>query len=203
MILAYKVVSIVVFLVFCIYVFDIRNKKGMEKLINNAWIAFMKLVASAMLFLYAYLVIVLQTIHTTDYVALGLTSLGTVLVVTAKVTLGKYHTWTGYHLKETRIVNYGIYSRLRHPLYTGAILFEIGTLLVMGPRILIDNAVIATVIALIYVYMIIFNITMARQESEQMKQKFGKAFDDYSSQVRAFWPIRKRPRNETIGESNI
>ena len=132
--LIFKAVALSVFFLFCFFVFDIRHKKGMEPLVPNTWTAVMKLFAAAMLVLYAYLLATTTEVSVGDLVALVVTALGASLVTAAKVTLGRYHTWAGYHLPETTIVTHGIYSRLRHPLYTGTILFEIGSFFVIFPR---------------------------------------------------------------------
>ena len=184
-------ISLIVFAVFCFYVFDIRSKKGMAPLVSNIWTLVMKVFAGAMLALYAYLVATLQSIQWFDYVALALTTIGTALVVTAKITLGRYHTWAGYHLKDTAIVSHGIYSRLRHPLYTGAILFEVGVLSMIFPRMVVYPTWVLLSIIGIFVYMICFNIYLATCESKEMKRKFDSDFDKYKARVRAFIPFNK------------
>lgn len=191
MLLLYRAIALVVFAAFVFYVFDIRHKKGMKPLVNGTWTSLMKLLALAMLVLYAYLLVTLEEIGRFDIVALVVTAVGTSLVMAAKLTLGRYHTWAGYHLPETTIVSHGIYSRLRHPLYTGAILFEIGTFFVIFPRMSIYPTYVPAIIAGIFVYMICFNIYLATCESKAMKQKFGKQFDEYKARVRAFIPINK------------
>jgi len=191
MITIFMAVALVVFAVFVFYVFDIRHKKGMKPLITGPWISIMKLLSLTMLVLYAYLLITLKAIEWFDIVALVVTAAGASLVMAAKLTLGRYHTWAGYHLPETTIVNHGIYSRLRHPLYTGTILFEIGAFFVIFPSMSIYPEYVSYTIASIFAYMICFNIYLATCESKAMNQKFDKQFDDYKARVRAFIPINK------------
>ncbi|MDN7428162.1 isoprenylcysteine carboxylmethyltransferase family protein [Burkholderia sp. AU45388] len=163
----------------------------MKPLITGPWTSLMKLLSLAMLILYAYLIATLKEIEWFDIVALVITAVGASLVTAAKRTLGRYHTWAGYHLPETTIVSHGIYSRLRHPLYTGTIVFEIGAFFVIFPSMSIYPRYASYIIAGIFAYMICFNIYLATCESRAMKQKFDKQFDEYKARVRAFIPINK------------
>ncbi len=187
----YVALSLIVFVIFVYYVFDIRKKEGMTPLIANIWTLLMKLFAGAMLFYYAYMVVVVESPSRLDTISLLIAALGTSLVAAAKVTLGKYHTWAGYHKKETKIVSHGIYSRIRHPLYTGAILYEIAVLMYLAPRISEGETWFVALIAGVFTYMICFNIYLASLESREMKRKFGEEFDQYKARVRAFIPVRK------------
>jgi protein-S-isoprenylcysteine O-methyltransferase Ste14 len=188
------IISLIVYVIFFIYVFDIRNKKGMEPLVSNIWTIIMKVFAGSMLVLYAYFVTTTHSVQTINVITLVLTSIGTGLVVAAKVTLGRYHTWAGYHLKETAIVSHGIYSRLRHPLYTGVILFEIGVLLLIIPRMAVYPSWMTIAVIGIFAYMISFNIYLAKCESKEMKKKFDIKYDKYAARVRAFIPIHKNTK---------
>jgi len=191
MIILFRTVSLLIFAIFVYYVFDIRHKKGMQPLVSGMWTKLMKLLAAAMLVLYAYLVATLQLIDWYAVVALVVTALGASLVMAAKLTLGRYHTWAGYHLPQTTIVSHGIYSRLRHPLYTGTILFEIGAFFIIFPRVAVYPTYVPVAVACIFVYMICFNIYLASCESAAMKEKFDEKFDEYKARVRAFVPINK------------
>jgi protein-S-isoprenylcysteine O-methyltransferase Ste14 len=191
MITLFRAVSLLIFATFVFYVFDVRHKKGMKPLVSGVWTKIMKMLSALMLVLYAYLLVTLQTIQWTDLVALAITTVGAALVVAAKLTLGRYHTWAGYHLPETTIVSHGIYSRLRHPLYTGTILFEIGAFFMIFPAMALYSTYLCATVACIFAYMIGFNIYLASCESDAMKQKFDKQFDEYKARVRAFIPFNK------------
>lgn len=196
MIILFRVISLLVFAIFVYYVFDIRHKKGMQPLVAGMWTGIMKLMAGAMLVLYAWLAATLQSIEWYALVSLVVTALGAALVMAAKRTLGRYHTWAGYHLPDTTIVSHGIYSRLRHPLYTGTILFEIGSFFTIFPRVAVYQPYVPVTIACIFIYMICFNIYLASCESSAMKRKFGAKFDVYKARVRAFIPINKSMKGE-------
>jgi protein-S-isoprenylcysteine O-methyltransferase Ste14 len=193
MVVPFKFLSLAVFLVFAVFVFDIRNKPGMVPIVRPIWTTMMKLLSVAMFATYVAVLVGLEAVAPADWLALGLTAAGATLVAAAKLTLGRYHTWTGFHLDRTVIVRAGIYSRLRHPLYTGVFLFEFGGLLVVAPRVPARPAVLLAVVLVAVLYLMAFNVTMARRESREMARKFGAEFDDYRSRVRAFIPVRRSP----------
>ncbi|MBL8573839.1 MAG: isoprenylcysteine carboxylmethyltransferase family protein [Hyphomicrobiaceae bacterium] len=192
MLLPYQIATLLVFLVFAFYVFDIRAKQGMAPLVAGFWTTAMKLIAGATMAWFVWVVIVKPGVEVADWIALGLIALGTASVVAAKVTLGRFHTWAGYHKVETQLVTHGIYSRIRHPLYTGAILVEIGVGIVLFSYYRDAAPLVLAMIAAAFLYMIPFNIILAGRETEKMREKFGPVMDDYTSRVRAFFPIRKR-----------
>lgn len=192
MVLLYKIVSIAIFLVFIFYVFDIRKKPGMEPLIAHIWTGIMKLTAGIMMVWFIYVVSVLQILTMFEWIALAAISLGTFSVVTAKVTLGRYHTWAGYHKVETSLITHGIYSYIRHPLYTGAVLVELGVGLVLFNYYANSHPLILIGIAAAFLYMIPFNVVLAGRETQKMREKFGAEMDAYAARVRPFIPIRKK-----------
>lgn len=190
MTMAFIILATLVFFVFLYYVFDIRKKEGMTPLVSSFWTILMKLISMVMLVFYLYLVVTTESITASSTIALILTAIGAGLVATAKITLGKYHTWVGYHKKDTTIVTHGIYSRLRHPLYTGIILFEIGSVFLIYPAVA-SYPLGVPIVTLAFAYMVVFNIYLARLESGEMQKKFGVDFEKYENSVRAFIPIRK------------
>jgi protein-S-isoprenylcysteine O-methyltransferase Ste14 len=190
MTILYKSLAVLVFAVFVFYVFDIRRKSGMVPIVAQGWTTVMKILSLVMLGLFAYTVLNLAAPTTLDWVGLGFTAVGASLVAAAKITLGRYHTWTGYHLSSTTIVQHGIYSRFRHPLYTGIFLFEFGGIALIVPHLPREPKLLVLV-GLGFLYLMTFNVAMAARESREMKRKFGVAFDAYRGRVRAFIPVRR------------
>lgn len=187
--LGFQVTALGAFAVFVYYVFDIRKKEGMTPLIPTLWTSLMKLLSAAMLAFFLYIVATMNSVAAMDWIAVLLMWSGASCVAGAKITLGRYHTWVGYHKINTVIVRHGIYSMLRHPLYTGIFLFEFGAVPIMVTRVSFEYIVAMTAA---FAYMVGFNIILAEKESAAMREKFGSAFDEYAAEVRAFVPIRKR-----------
>jgi protein-S-isoprenylcysteine O-methyltransferase Ste14 len=193
MIVFYKLVAFAVFAIFVFFVFDIRQKPGMVPIVRPIYTRIMKLLSIALFGVYAVVLARLQELTAVDWAALAFTTAGASLVTTAKLTLGRFHTWTGFHLQSTTIVRAGIYSYLRHPLYTGIFLVEFGGLALVTPRLAQIDLRLLPLTAVTVLYLMTFNIVMAGRESREMARKFGPEFDAYRSEVRAFIPIRRAP----------
>ncbi|MCF7891205.1 isoprenylcysteine carboxylmethyltransferase family protein [Candidatus Bipolaricaulota bacterium] len=137
---------------------------------------------------YVFTLISLEGLSPLDYGALGLTFLGTVIVVKAKVVLGKHHAWTGYCKDETKLVIRGIYKWIRHPMYLGIFVFTFGASLTMISNI--PWFLVAPTIASIS-YIIVFLTLSSRKETSFLEGKFGSQFIEYRKQVHPFLPIQK------------
>lgn len=197
MLLSYKVASFAVFLVFLWFVFDIRQKPNMVPLIRQLWTTVMKVLSIAVMGFYCYLVAISESLRLHHVAALVLTALGAGLVATAKLTLGRQHTWAGYHLTKTKLVSYGVYSYIRHPLYTGVFLFEFGGLALIVGEHTPTGAPVDLAIAVAFAYLMAFNIVTAGKESQNLEKQFGDEYRQYRARVRAFLPIRRRPEGPT------
>jgi len=192
MLLQYQIVTVGVFIIFIFYVFDIRTKSGTAPLVGGVWTTLMKLIAATISIWFLYVVIFLNEVQWQHFVALGLIIVGTSSIIAAKVTLGRFHTWSGYHKIDTELVTKGIYSYIRHPLYTGGVLVEIAVAIVLFTEYRASRIEVLVAIAAAFGYMIPFNIILAERETQKMREKFGPVVDEYTSRVRAFIPIRKR-----------
>lgn len=88
--------------------------------------------------------------------------------------------WRGIHAGKGKLVTEGIYSRIRHPQYSGFTLMIIGFLiqwptiitLIMAPRLLIMYK------------------RLSKKEEEVMIQEFGEEYLEYMEKVPAFIPIK-------------
>jgi protein-S-isoprenylcysteine O-methyltransferase Ste14 len=186
----FQVLAILCLMVFTFFVSDFRNKKGMLPLINMKLINVLKIFYLVPIFIYTYVILNTKNIIFYDYIGLFCTFNGAILVGKARRDLGKYHTWAGHMLSSTMIITRGIYSFIRHPIYTGICIFILG-----GIIIGINNnpfSLFATITIIAFVFFIgLFLIISAVKESNYLQKMFGEKYIEYKRQVHAFLPIRK------------
>lgn len=160
----------------------------MLPLINNKLTLALKACYLIPLVIYAYTLATLDWLSILDLVAPALTSIGTLIVVKARIDLGEYHTWTGYCLKPAKLVTKGVYAFIRHPLYTGIYISIFGGLLTIIPH----NPWFLTMVVLItLVYIMSFLAITATRETKLLAQEFGDDALKYQRQVHPFLPLRK------------
>jgi len=184
----FKIVQFITLIIFTAFISDLRKKEEMHPLINEKLTIAVKILYFVPISIYGYTVATLDFLLITDFVGLALAILGTVLVVKAKIDLGEYHAWTGYQLRVTKLVTKGIYSYIRHPLYTGIYIFIFGTFLT-----LITHAqwYLTGIWLIILVYIMVFLAVTAARETKLLAQKVGDEFLRYQSRVHSFLPIRR------------
>jgi len=186
----FKVLGLMILFIFVFFVSDFRNKEGMISLVDKKWILIIKLFYTIPILLYFYIVLSLEDIQIYDYIAFILTLSGTFIVVKAKKDMGKYHTWAGHKLNTTRMITRGIYSFIRHPLYTGINIFILGALVISinhNPF----NIYLSLIAFMIVVFIMAFLVMMALKESQFLLEEFGEEYIRYRSQVHAFLPTSK------------
>ena len=93
--------------------------------------------------------------------------LGIALWVISRVALGQAFTSS---LSPIGFVTEGVYSRLRHPMYTG------GVLLYVGVGILFQSIIGLLLTGLLILPLLVYS---AMEEERQMLEKFGKKYADY------------------------
>jgi len=191
-------VQVAVIVVFTAFISDFRKKGGMVPLMKKELILLLKLLYLAPLIAYGYVLHTMRSVFVSDFVALALTLLGTILVAKARVDLGTHHVWTGYFLETKTLVTTGVYAFLRHPLYTGICLFIWGGLITVVSRApwLLNVIVLASVS-----YIQAFLCVAAAKETRILEQEHGHQFITYRSEVHAFLPRRlfkvvRRVRNK-------
>ena len=91
--------------------------------------------------------------------------------------------------KEERLVTEGIYSRMRHPQYTGLFVIVFGEGIVHWPTIV--SVAAFPVIVLAYTL-------LARKEERQMVEKFGDQYREYRRHVPMFIPRRNKGRRQEV-----
>lgn len=82
------------------------------------------------------------------------------------------------------MIREGIYSRIRHPRYTGSFLAIIGACLLAGTRV-------AWIVAAVWGLLMLVAISF---EEREMRARFGAAFDEYCRRVPRFVPLIAKPR---------
>jgi protein-S-isoprenylcysteine O-methyltransferase Ste14 len=185
----FKLTQLAVLAVFVRHAFDLRRKRGMVPLVAPWLTGLMKVVSCIVVTLYVYVLWRVDRLMATDALALLVTAAGATLVRAAKRDLGVSHTWTGYCVDSPNLVVAGIYAYLRHPLYAGVYVFELGALCTFVPRAGMLPPGLIALAAVCLCYAIVFNAVMATLETRRMSAVFGEAFARYRARVRAFVPL--------------
>lgn len=186
----FKGITFIILIVFAIYISDFKTKKGMIPIINKKFIWVIKSFYFIPIFIYMYVILNLENLLVSNYIGGMITFLGAFIVAKAKIDIGIYHTWTGHKLRSTKMITKGIYSFIRHPLYTGIYLFVLGavvTSIYNNPFSLVSTIVILMLV----IFMMIFLAITALRESKFLHEEFGNQFLEYQKQVHPFLPLRK------------
>lgn len=108
------------------------------------------------------------------------------IVTNAIIFFGFYLVYQGWKLihqaSNESLVTEGVYHYIRHPQYTGFWLVTLG-FLIQWPTII--TLIMWPVLMILY-------YRLARREDKMLKQKFGKAFDEYKKTVPALLPRIKK-----------
>jgi len=92
--------------------------------------------------------------------------------------------WHQIHAAHGSLVTGGVYSYVRHPQYTGLILFIVG-FLIQWPTIL--TVIMAPILLFAYTH-------LARTEERNMQRQFGQDYADYAKALPLFFPPMNRWR---------
>jgi len=191
-VIIFKIIQLIILGIFVVYISDFRRKKGMIPLIGEKWTLLLK--ASYMVPLVAYIFVLVSSnnILYYDLIALGVTLLSTIVVVKAKRDLSVHHTWVGYFNSASKFTTNGIYSYIRHPIYTGIYIFVIGSLFTILPHLNIFSYITLAITAIISIaYILGFLAFLANKETQALLRKHGKSFQYYKEKVHPFLPLRK------------
>ncbi len=191
----FKIIALFILSLFTFFVSDLRNKEGMTPLVKKQLIFFIKAFYSVPILVYIYTIMKLENIYISSYFGLVISCAGAILVIKAKVDLGKYHTWTGHTLSSTKIVKNGIYAFIRHPLYTGIHIFIFGGILIGINNNPFSSLTVSAILFFIFLIMLFLNFS-ALKENSFLHEKFGEDYLEYKRQVHAFLPIRKYSFNQ-------
>jgi protein-S-isoprenylcysteine O-methyltransferase Ste14 len=109
---------------------------------------------------------------------LVVTALGIAISIYARLSLGA--NWSGVVTLKTdhELIRKGLYSRIRHPIYTGILLGMVGTVMIRSYlRSCIGFGMVLTTFYF-----------KARREERFLKQEFGAGFDEHARQTGMFLP---------------
>lgn len=153
--------------VFILFGFDIRKKPAAKTFVPLIFIILMKASCVLLFTLYVWSIYTITTLHPLHYATAVFTTVGALLVMWAKITLGGSFTWTGYHLTNAQIVTHGPYKYVKHPLYYGVFLVEIGALItyILAIYERENFTLLFALGAIPMVYAVGFNLIMARKET--------------------------------------
>jgi len=84
----------------------------------------------------------------------------------------------------------GLYSRIRHLLYLGSIIFSLGIILIFQTWLGL----------ILYLYPLMMTIKTAYKEESPLLERFGKDYERYMKQTGRFFPKRFRKKDD---EKNI
>jgi len=91
--------------------------------------------------------------------------------------------WSEIYKSEGKLVTTGLYGLVRHPQYLGLLIATFGFLLAWP-----------TILTLImWPIMVVLYYRLAKEEEEEMGEKFGKEFMEYKKRVPMFLPFRLKP----------
>lgn len=186
----FKCATIFILTLFTFFVSDFRNKEGMNILVKKHVIILIKMFYFAPIFVYIYLILKIENIYLISYSGLIANFIGTILVIKAKLDLGKYHAWAGHILSSTKIIKNGVYAFIRHPLYTGIHIFILGGIMIGINNNPFSLFTIILILSFIFLIMLFLNIS-ALKENKYLHEMFGEDYVEYKNQVHAFLPIRK------------
>ncbi len=186
----FKALGLIILFIFVFFVSDFRNKEGMISLVSKKWVLVIKILYAIPVLLYIYVLMMSGNIQISDSIGLLFTLGGTWMVVKAKKDMGQYHTWAGHKLSTTKMITKGIYSVIRHPLYTGIFVFIFGGFIISvnhNPF----NLYLTVIAIVIIAFIMVFLVMMAFQESKSLLEEFGEEYLRYREQVHAFVPISR------------
>ena len=108
----------------------------------------------------------------------GLTTLGALLMIWARIHLGRNWSSVAAVKVDHELVTDGPYRWMRHPIYSGLLLAFIGTALAIGQW----RGVLAVALVLVaFLQRIVI-------EDEFMREEFGAVYESYAQHVRALVP---------------
>lgn len=192
--------KIVFTLVFCLFIFmisDFRNKNT-NPLFLQVWLIIMRAGYLIPLLCSMFFLWKLTKLTIYDLISLFILLVGTLIVTISKRELGKRHSWAGYAAREAdSFCVSGIYAWIRHPLYLGIIIADIGIAFLILPNFHFNLQLGLTfVIGSFFTY--IFLVISSIRETKYLANKFGTAFVHYAQQVYAFFPLRKYKKVKEI-----
>jgi protein-S-isoprenylcysteine O-methyltransferase Ste14 len=116
------------------------------------------------------------------YIGFTLLVLGVAVMVLAFLRLGKSLTIFPSPKKDATLQTSGLYSRIRHPIYTGVILSALG-----GAILLLDGSKLLVGIALWVLF-----YYKSRYEEVRLRRHYGQEYVAYQQKAGRFFPKGKQ-----------
>lgn len=187
-VIAFRAAQISLIAIFGYLISDAGRKPGMKPLMSTWRIVALRLLYLVPLGAYAYEISAESHLLASDFAALALSLLGTLVVSKGKRDLGQHHTWSGYYLEGPSLCTRGIYAYIRHPMYTGIFVFILATLVAVIPE---ASPVLAGAALLAATYVVAHLARAAGLETGRLRQSLGDEADRYVREVHPFLPIHK------------
>lgn len=103
---------------------------------------------------------------------------GLIIYLTARMTLGRLFSKTLVIVEGHELITHGIYEHVRHPSYTGSILFFLGLPLLF-------NSVLGFVLVLPMILMVLLRIPI---EENMLLREFGEEYREYMKRTKKLIP---------------
>ena len=187
----FKSIQFFIIGIFVVFISDFRNKSGMVPIINEKITSLLKISYLVPLGIFVDILIFMDNLTYFTFLGLFLTVLGTAITVKAKYDLRTHHTWIGYCKDSSILITTGIYSYVRHPLYTGICLFMIGGLIAAIPN---TTLLVSILFTIIIIYIMSFLAILASKETKHLQKTAGQDFLRYQKEVHPVFPIKKYSR---------
>lgn len=97
----------------------------------------------------------------------------------ARKTLGNYFLNGINSLRKHKLVKHGVYRYIRHPLYLGAILLNLGI-------ILLFSSLLGFLVMMGYIPCVLYRIQI---EEKMLVERFGKEYRDYMKKTKKIIPL--------------
>ncbi|NIO79390.1 MAG: DUF1295 domain-containing protein [Candidatus Aminicenantes bacterium] len=112
-----------------------------------------------------------------EWLKLVICQIGGFFMLIGLIVMGK--AWKQIHAAQGELVTDGIYSKVRHPQYSGLFLITIG-MLIQWPTLL--TLIMWPILMVVY-------YRLAKREEKECEQQFGEEYQQYRQQVPAFFPV--------------
>ncbi len=115
-----------------------------------------------------------------SYVGFILYLAGSLLVIVSRAQIGRFGTGELITEEDHQLITHGVYSQIRNPMYSGALIATVGFCLVF-------RCIITLIIMFIYSFLI-YRMRIIEEE-KILKDKFGSKFEDYKNKTKRLIPF--------------
>ena len=113
-----------------------------------------------------------------NVIGLALFMPGIIIYLASRLTLGKFFSKRLNLIEDHKLVTHGVYKYVRHPSYTGSILFWLGVTLLL-------NSIFGFIVMLLSVILILIRIPF---EEKMLINVFGHRYTDYIKRTKKLIP---------------